>query len=195
MLTGKPETFRLPSQKDAFLRAQFNAQHDAYQETYRGGDFLVILRNGRPIGRLYLARWEREIRIVDIALLPEYRNAGIGSDILKDILAEGAPGGKRAGIHVEMFNPALTLLNGWVSQTAGARGLTWEQVKKQDTAPAQSRPSPDFKLTPKERRLLKDPDWMTEDEAGLIVSLRRRAEGGYIPAEEVLAEQGLPLED
>jgi len=97
------------SQKDEFLRSQFNAQHQAYQETYRGGDFLVILRNNQPAGRLYVARWEREIRIVDIALLPEHRNAGIGSAILKDILAEGARSGKRVSIHVEMFNPALTL--------------------------------------------------------------------------------------
>ena len=97
------------SQKDTFLRAQFNAQHEAYQGTYRGGDFLVILGNGQPIGRLYLARWEREIRIVDIALLPEHRRAGIGSAILKDILAEGARSGKRVSIHVEMFNPALAL--------------------------------------------------------------------------------------
>ena len=97
------------SQKDAFLRVQFDAQHQAYQETYRGGDFQVILRDGEPIGRLYLARWAREIRIVDIALLPEHRRAGIGSTILKDILAEGARSGKRVSIHVEMFNPALAL--------------------------------------------------------------------------------------
>lgn len=96
-------------QKEAFLRSQFNAQHQAYQETYRGGDFLVILGNGQPIGRLYVARWEREIRIVDIALLPEHRNGGIGSAILKDILAEGERSGKRVSIHVEMFNPALAL--------------------------------------------------------------------------------------
>src|SRR5260370_35901744 len=69
------------SQKEAFLRSQFNAQHEAYQGTYRGGDFLVILQNGQPVGRLYLARWEREIRIVHIALLPESRNAGIGMAI------------------------------------------------------------------------------------------------------------------
>jgi ribosomal protein S18 acetylase RimI-like enzyme len=97
------------SQKDVFLRTQFDAQHQAYQETYRGGDFLVLLKNGQPIGRLYLARWQREIRIVDIALLPEYRRSGIGSAILKDILAEGARSGKRVSIHVEMFNPALAL--------------------------------------------------------------------------------------
>jgi ribosomal protein S18 acetylase RimI-like enzyme len=47
--------------------------------------------------------------MVDIALLPEYRRAGIGSAILKDLLAEGARGGKRVSIHVEIFNPALAL--------------------------------------------------------------------------------------
>jgi ribosomal protein S18 acetylase RimI-like enzyme len=96
-------------QKEAFLRSQFNAQHVAYQGTYKGADFLVILFKGEPVGRLYVARWETEIRIVDIALLPEYRKAGIGSTIVKDILAEGALVGKRVSIHVEMFNPALAL--------------------------------------------------------------------------------------
>ena len=97
------------SDKTAFLRAQFNAQHQAYQGSYQGADFLVILLGDRTIGRLYLARGEREIRIVDIALLPEHRNAGIGGAILADILAEGARGHKRVSVHVEMFNPALSL--------------------------------------------------------------------------------------
>jgi len=97
------------SDKAAFLRAQFNAQHQTYQKSYQGADFLVILLGDRPIGRLYLARGEREIRIVDIALLPEHRNAGIGGAILADILAEGARGDKRVSVHVEMFNPALSL--------------------------------------------------------------------------------------
>jgi ribosomal protein S18 acetylase RimI-like enzyme len=110
-------------QKDAFLRAQFNAQHQAYQGTYRGGDFLVILKNDRPIGRLYLARWEQEIRIIDIALLPEYRNAGIGSSILNDILAEGTRDGKRVSIHVEMFNPALQLYQRLGFRKLGEHGV------------------------------------------------------------------------
>ena len=97
------------SQKDAFLRAQFNAQHEAYQETYRGGDFLVILGNGQPIGRLYLARWEREIRIVDIALLPEYSNRGIGTRLLRQLQHEAHAAGTPVRIHVERFNPALRL--------------------------------------------------------------------------------------
>jgi hypothetical protein len=61
--------------------------------------------------------------------------------------------------------------------------------------PLKARPASDFKLSRKERDLLADPDWMTEDEADLIISLRRQAEGGYIPIEEVLAQHGRSLED
>jgi ribosomal protein S18 acetylase RimI-like enzyme len=47
------------------------------------------------------------MRIVDIALLPRYRNGGIGTAILRDILAEAATAGKPVRIHVEKFNPAM----------------------------------------------------------------------------------------
>ena len=97
------------AQKEAFLRMQFTAQHQYYQEHYAGAAFQVILADGRPAGRLYVARWPDEIRIVDIALLPEYRNAGIGTALLRDLLAEGARAGKPVSIHVERFNPALRL--------------------------------------------------------------------------------------
>ena len=73
---------------------QFTAQHQYYQEHYIGADFQVILADGHPAGRLYVARWPDEIRIVDIALITAYRNAGIGAALLKDLLAEGARAGK-----------------------------------------------------------------------------------------------------
>ena len=63
---------------ETFLRQQFDAQSSYYRENYSETSFDVILADGRPIGRLYVARWPEEIRIVDIALLPVYRNAGIG---------------------------------------------------------------------------------------------------------------------
>jgi hypothetical protein len=57
---------------------------------------------------------------------------------------------------------------------------------------AEARPSSQFKLTAKERALLKDPDWMTEDEADLILAMRSEAEGGKnIPFEEWFARHGL----
>ncbi|HEV7519394.1 MAG TPA: GNAT family N-acetyltransferase [Thermoanaerobaculia bacterium] len=98
-----------PGQKEAFLRQQFDAQHQWYQQNYAGAEFLVIVSDGVPAGRLYVVRWEKEIRLIDIALLPEHRNGGVGSAILGEILAEGSAAGKPVTIHVEKFNPALRL--------------------------------------------------------------------------------------
>jgi ribosomal protein S18 acetylase RimI-like enzyme len=96
-------------QKAAFVRMQFDAQHAYYQEHYAGAAFDVILVGGQPAGRLYVDRQDNEIRIVDIALLPEYRNRGIGTGLLRELQSEAAAAGKPLRIHVERFNPALAL--------------------------------------------------------------------------------------
>lgn len=97
-------------QIEAFLNQQFEAQHSYYQEHYASADFLVILSSdGESIGRLYLDEWEDEFRIVDIALLPAFRGQGIGSEILRELMARAFAAGKAVSIHVEQFNPAMRL--------------------------------------------------------------------------------------
>jgi ribosomal protein S18 acetylase RimI-like enzyme len=96
-------------QQENFLRMQFHAQTRYYESEYPGADFRVILVAGEAAGRLYVHRREREIRIMDICLLPHYRGKGIGSSLLQQILSEGAEHGKPVTIHVEVFNPALRL--------------------------------------------------------------------------------------
>ena len=66
------------AQKAAFVEMQFDAQHAYYQEHYAGAAFDVILVDGQPAGRLYVAREDDEIRIVDIALLPDFATAASG---------------------------------------------------------------------------------------------------------------------
>ena len=95
--------------REAFLRQQFEAQDAHYREHYDGASFDVIEVDGEPAGRLYVARWEDEIRIMDIALQPEQRGAGIGTRLLRDLLDEGRRTGKRVSIHVEKHNGALRL--------------------------------------------------------------------------------------
>jgi ribosomal protein S18 acetylase RimI-like enzyme len=95
--------------KEAFVRQQFNAQHAWYQEHYIGASFDVVLVDDVPAGRLYVHRREREIRLVDITLLPEFRNGGFGSRLLRELPAAAAPTGKPLTIHVEKYNPALRL--------------------------------------------------------------------------------------
>ena len=97
------------AQKETFLRAQFDAQDRWYREHYHRASFDVVLVGGEPSGRLYVHRGESEIRIVDIALLPEHRGCGVGTALLRGLLRESDATGKRVSIHVERFNPALRL--------------------------------------------------------------------------------------
>jgi ribosomal protein S18 acetylase RimI-like enzyme len=96
-------------QKAAFLRMQFQAQHAHYQQYYPTADWLVTMRAGQDIGRLYIDRWPSEHCVIDIAFLPEHRGKGLGAALLRDLLDESASAGKDMSIHVEKFNPAMRL--------------------------------------------------------------------------------------
>ena len=96
-------------QKVAFVVQQFQAQHAWWQEHYTGARFDLVLVGGEPAGRLYVDVWTREIRVVDIALVPAYRSGGIGSMLLGRVFDEGDAAGKPVSIHVEVFNPARRL--------------------------------------------------------------------------------------
>ena len=97
------------AQKDAFVRQQFAAQHAWYTQQYDKASFDVIVVDGQPAGRLYVARWREEIRIMDIALLPRHRGQGVGSSLLGTLMTEAAEAAKPLTIHVERYNPALRL--------------------------------------------------------------------------------------
>lgn len=96
-------------QKTAFLQQQFTAQHQYYQANYVGAQFQIVECDGEPIGRWYVDRWDDQIRIIDVALLPEQRGRGVGTQLIEQILAEGRRLNLPVTIHVERFNPALRL--------------------------------------------------------------------------------------
>jgi ribosomal protein S18 acetylase RimI-like enzyme len=96
-------------QKASFLQMQFEAQHKFYLEQFQQADFLIVQRRGQPIGRLYLDHRVDEIRLIDIALLPEHRQKGLGAALMRDVLAAARRAGKKVRIHVERNNPAMRL--------------------------------------------------------------------------------------
>jgi ribosomal protein S18 acetylase RimI-like enzyme len=95
--------------KEAFLAQQFDAQDAHYREHYPGATFDVIEVDGQAAGRLYVHRGPRDIRIMDIALLPGYRGQGTGTDLLHSLVAEAQASGRTLSIHVEVNNPARRL--------------------------------------------------------------------------------------
>lgn len=96
-------------EKQAFLEHQFMAQHTYYQQNYGTGSFRIILANDQAAGRLYLFENADELRIIDIALLPEFRNKGYGGYILQNLLRQAASHHQLVKIHVERHNRALYL--------------------------------------------------------------------------------------
>jgi RimJ/RimL family protein N-acetyltransferase len=112
-----------PEQKAAFVAQQFHAQHQYWQENYTDTTWDLILRDGEPIGRLYVARWPEQIRIVDIALLPQHRGGGTGTQLIHGLFAEGDASGRKVSIHVEIFNPARRLYERMGFVQAGEHGV------------------------------------------------------------------------
>jgi ribosomal protein S18 acetylase RimI-like enzyme len=67
-----------------------------------------VEQDGRPVGRLYLARLPDELRVVDIALLAEHRGRGIGQALMTAVIAEADAASVPVRLHVELWNPAGT---------------------------------------------------------------------------------------
>ena len=96
-------------EKRAFSDEQFDFQDRWYRSQYAGARFLVIERGGSPIGRLYLHETANEIGVMDIALVPEARNAGLGTALMEWVKAAAAARNAAVTLHVEIFNPARAL--------------------------------------------------------------------------------------
>ncbi len=90
-----------------FLRMQFNLQHTQYQRNYPGASFDLVCVDAVSAGRLYVQRRETEMRLIDIALLPEYRGKGLGGRLLGDLTREADEKEMVMSLHVEVNNPVL----------------------------------------------------------------------------------------
>ncbi len=96
-------------EKSTFLDQQFQAQHLFYQQQFPRAKFDLVLTDNEPIGRLYVDSREDEIRLIDIALMPEYRGNGIGGKLMNQVLEQAKGESKPVRIHVEHNNPAMRL--------------------------------------------------------------------------------------
>jgi len=50
----------------------------------------VILVEDQPAGRIWVGEDDTEIRLLDIGLLEEFQNRGVGTILLKQLIAEAA---------------------------------------------------------------------------------------------------------
>jgi len=91
----------------AFLRHQFGAMCQGYRAMFPAGEFSIVLLAGQPVGRMVLDRRPAEIRVVDLALLPAWRNQGVGTWLMRQVCREAAIAGKSVTLCVLQNNRAL----------------------------------------------------------------------------------------
>jgi ribosomal protein S18 acetylase RimI-like enzyme len=113
-------------EKLAFVQMQFNAQRQHYMQYYPDAQWLIIMREDLPAGRLIVDRAGAEIVLMDIALLPPYRNQGIGTALIRDLLDEAQHTGRPVRLHVEFFNPAMGLYERLGFTRIGESGVYFE---------------------------------------------------------------------
>lgn len=102
---------------------QFKAQQTWFQTEYPNADLAMIMDRERPIGRLYVNYGPDELRILDICLLPEYRNRGIGLGLLRSLQAQGERLRLPVRLNVMLGSPAQRLLQRCGFENLGMDGV------------------------------------------------------------------------
>lgn len=98
-----------PAAVRAFLDQQYQAREAGWAVSAPAADDLLLVLDGRLLGRLVLDRRADGIRVVDIALVPEEQGQGIGTAVLREVLAEADAAGVPVTLHVVAMSPARRL--------------------------------------------------------------------------------------
>lgn len=75
-------------QKEMFLRWQLQMQRRDYEARFPDADYQLILFKGKPAGRIWIGRAPEQIRLLDIAILPEFQNRKIGGYLIRQLIKE-----------------------------------------------------------------------------------------------------------
>jgi ribosomal protein S18 acetylase RimI-like enzyme len=99
-----------PEQLQPLLEMQYRARRQSWAQVYPAAvDSILVLDDGTPVGR-QLVDWQTDhYRLVDLAVLAEYRNRGIGSWVFRAAQERAAAEDVALRLRVLRTNPALRL--------------------------------------------------------------------------------------
>jgi GNAT superfamily N-acetyltransferase len=120
--TREPELAPLgwsQEQVDGFLTMQYDARERSLPH---GADDEVVEVDGAPAGRMIIDASGACLRLVDIALLPEFRSRGVGGELLARLCRTADAQGRDIVLHVLRGNPAADLYRRWGFQPGAHDG-------------------------------------------------------------------------
>ena len=77
-----------PAQEELFLTMQFDAQRRGYRQRYPNAVGRIVRIAETDAGRLLVNEESSAMHLIDIALLEEYRNRGIGTHLIHELQRE-----------------------------------------------------------------------------------------------------------
>ena len=91
------------AEKSQFLEFQHRAQTHSYTSRFPDSEHHIVLVDGEPAGRIWVDEWEDEIRLLDIAILPDFRRRGVGMILLERLQqrARSAHKALRHSVHTD----------------------------------------------------------------------------------------------
>lgn len=92
------------SEKNQYLKTQFELEKKQFVTVYPKAEYYIVIKDNKCIGRLYIDHGENDIRILEIGLIEEYRNRGIGRGIIKNIISKASESNKFVSLQVAWFN-------------------------------------------------------------------------------------------
>ena len=98
-----------PARQEAFLRMQFDVRRRAYEAVHPAAEYNIVVLDSVPVGSMIVARDPAAIHLVDIALFPEFRNRGLGAQLVSDLIRQAAASGLAVHLSVMRGNPAIHL--------------------------------------------------------------------------------------
>ena len=91
-------------QKELFVKWQFDLQRREYYARFPDAEYRVILLDNQHAGRIWIGRDAQQIRLLDIALLPEFQSRGVGTVLVRWLMAEARSTGKALRHMVYVLN-------------------------------------------------------------------------------------------
>jgi GNAT superfamily N-acetyltransferase len=110
--TWESEVAALPNQNLAqhVLRIQHIAQERRFAARYPEYQRYIVLHDGEPAGRLYVHETDSTMHVVDLTLMPEFRDQGIGTRLFHDLFRHAEAAGQSITLQVERRNERATML-------------------------------------------------------------------------------------
>jgi ribosomal protein S18 acetylase RimI-like enzyme len=95
-----------PSVIDGLIAMQHRLQVAGYCNSYPQALYHVLERDGVAVGSLVTVVVDGAVRVVDIAVLPSARRAGVATDALRRLQAQAAGAGRAVALSVRQDNVA-----------------------------------------------------------------------------------------